>query len=46
MDSAKIEPYAPLIIKLLREVVSANGQQDWTLLLENEYLILPTPKPL
>lgn len=39
MDSTKIESYAPVIIKLLREVVSTHDRQEWTLLLDNEYLI-------
>jgi hypothetical protein len=39
MDSARIESYAPAIIKLLREVVSTHDRQEWTMLLENEYVI-------
>lgn len=39
MDSSKIERYAPVILKLLHDVVSSNDQREWNLLLEHEYLV-------
>lgn len=39
MDSTKIEAYAPVILKLLRDVVSSSDRRDWNLLLEHEYVV-------
>src|SRR4051812_42194137 len=39
VDNAKIEPYAAVILKLLREVVSTDDQKEWKLLLEHNYAI-------
>lgn len=39
MDNTKVEPYASVILKLLREVVSTDDQKEWKLLLEHHYAI-------
>lgn len=39
MDTTKVEPYAAVIIKLLREVVSTDDQKEWKLLLAHNYAI-------
>jgi hypothetical protein len=39
MDSSRIEVYAPVIIRLLKEVISIHDQREWSLLLEHEYVI-------
>lgn len=39
MDSAKIEIYAPVILKLLREIITTSDKEAWTLLLDHEYLV-------